>query len=238
MIRAHIDFEVASALDIKKCGGALFVEHPSAIPLCAAMAFDDSEIIVLDQYELEDNANLRQVASDPAVIFVAHNAIFEQFCWTTFMVERFGYPEIPISRWRCTMSKGYTHSLPGSLDGLGKALGLEILKDNDGRKIMLRLTKPKKDGTFWTPSEDPEGFRKLYDYCATDVEVERLVDKKLRDLPAKEQAIWEIDQRINKKGLRFDIPLIEKAISFIKKDREIALAEFGDLVDDWQETDL
>jgi DNA polymerase len=154
---------------------------------------------------------LFEMASDPDVIFVAHNAYFERKIWRAKMVP-LGFPDIPRERWKCTMAKAVAHGLPASLDQVARALNLSVKKDMAGHKMMLKLCKPKKDGTFWREWEVPEDFEVLYDYCIGDVFAERQLDKRLKDLSKSEKRVWEIDQRINDDGVWLDLPLIRKAI--------------------------
>lgn len=100
------------------------------------------------------------------------------------LVPRYGFPEIPLHRWECTASKALAHGLPKALKDVAKVLNLAQLKDEEGKRIMLKMSKPRKptknDPSEWY--ESPEDFEVLYSYCKQDVEVERAVDKALPDL--------------------------------------------------------
>lgn len=164
---------------------------------------------------------LETMARDPNCIFVAHNAgSFERRIWRNVMVAKYGFPDIPDHRWKDTMAKCYAHSLPGELKFAAKILNLTYQKDIEGSEAMLVLSKPMTEKLqklhgceFWTPELAPEMFRKLYDYCCYDVLIERELDLFLRDLDLPEQEIWEIDQEINDRGFRIDIPTIKKALA-------------------------
>jgi DNA polymerase len=220
MNKIYIDFETRSAVNLKTVGTALYAEHPTTDVLCVAFAIDDGLI------KISDWRTLLAWAKERWVIWISHNAFFEQQIYKNLLVKRSAYPEIPIEHWRCTMAKALAHGLPASLDKCAKELKLPIAKDMEGRDSMLRLSKPRKDGSFWTPEEKPEEFEKLYNYCKQDVKVMRLIDQTLPDLSAKEQKIWFIDQRINNEGIRIDKNAVEAAIKLYGADDAKRQAEF------------
>lgn len=246
MMKFHLDFETRSSLDITKVGAYCYSRHPSTQILCAVYAFEENtpELITSIHTDLEMHYSatdgrcieLFRHAFNSDTIFYAHNAFFEQCIWRNIMVERYGYPEIPIHRWRCTAAKAAAMSLPRDLEGVGLALDLPIQKDLEGNKVMKKLSKPrkatKKSGSEWyEPDEFPDEFKKLYAYCITDVETERLVDQALPDLSKREQEIWFLDQEINFRGIQLDVPLIHRILSFIELTVEDLTAEFYQLTD-------
>ena len=150
----------------------------------------------------------------------AHNASFELALWNEVMVPRYGWPVLRPEQTRCTMAMAYAMALPGALEDVSPALGIEQRKDAKGKRIMLKLAKPKKDGTFWTPEQDPEEFQRLYDYCKQDVVVERAAHARMRELSTSEQGLWVLDQKINNRGILVDIPSINKAIKLVGEEQK------------------
>lgn len=153
------------------------------------------------------------------VIYKAHYSMFENYIWHNILVKRYGWPSIPLRQWRCTAALAASHALPRALDKAGKALNLPIQKDMDGKRIMLKMCKPRKP-TKNNPAkwhEDPEDFQKLYDYCINDVEVERAIDNSLPQLTAQEQEVWFLDQTINTRGIQVDTELVDAALYLIKE---------------------
>jgi DNA polymerase len=66
-------------------------------------------------------------------------------------------------------------------------------------------------------------------YCQSDVEVEDALLRRINFLPPEEQAIWQLDQTINERGLHLDVPLIQ-AMRRIANDAIVPLAkEFSGL---------
>lgn len=231
MNKIYLDFETHSLADLKAVGAYKYAADPSTDVLCVgAMLQEKDQSFIVTSSELACTGKalcLIRSAEDPNTIFISHG-IFDQFIWNEVMAKKYGYPSIPIERWRCTMSKCYAHGLSGSLEEVAIALNLPIKKDMEGRDNMLSLSKPRKNSTFWTPTDKPDSFRKLYEYCKTDVEVMRLIDEILPDLSAKEQRIWFIDQRINMEGIRVDTDNIRRAIELSTSDNDNKQRTFRD----------
>jgi DNA polymerase bacteriophage-type len=231
--KIYLDFETRSLADLKAVGAAKYAADPSTDVLCYVF-YPKGETLELRTEFSPFSAYNRWVVklvNNPNAIFISHG-IFDQFIWKGVMVKKYGYPEIPIERWRCTMAKCYAHGLSGSLKEAAIALNLPICKDMEGRDNMLSLSKPRKNGTFWTPADKPEAFKKLYEYCKTDVEVMRLIDETLPDLTAKEQRIWFIDRRINVEGIHVDVGTIKTAISLSDNDLQNKKRVFRQLTGD------
>lgn len=229
----YLDFETRSTVDIKKCGSAIYAESPDTEVLCLCYAVNNEHVrlVVGEHLHSAYNPELRDLALDPNTIFVAHNATFEQDIWRAIMVARLGYAPIPIQRWKCTQAKAYSFGLPGNLEEIGKVLDLPIQKDMQGHKAMLKLCRPRASKTlpyptFWTPETAPTEFAQLYNYCAGDVVVERLIDCKLLDLAPDERRIWEIDQRMNQEGVHLDLATIEKAIELTRIHKDVCERKF------------
>jgi DNA polymerase len=232
VIRNHLDFETFGRVDLTKVGAPLYAKHPDTGIHCVSFHCQNA---VKKLYKGNPEnwgfgepirkigfANtLVKMATDPEIIFVAHGAMFEQSIWQYILVEVFGYPPIPIERWRCTMAKCLAWGLPASLKDAAKVLQLPAQKDMEGRDTMLRLARPRKNGDFWTPKDKPIEFQQLYSYCDQDVECERQLDIVLPDLTPDEQEVWFADQHINQQGIYLDIPAVRKAMEFNKQyDKE------------------
>ncbi len=53
---------------------------------------------------------------------------------------------------------------------------------------------------------------KVFDYCKQDVRTERAISNALRPLSGTELDIWQLDQKINLRGLHLDRPMVEGAL--------------------------
>lgn len=184
--------------------------------------------------------------ADPNVVFSAHNAFFEQSIYKNVLVKRLGWPAIGIRKWRCTAAKAAAVAIPRNLDGAGRVMQLRTQKDNLGHKTMLKLCKPtaaykkwkdkydkfilkdqhaqaeamlpSEPPEFWTPLSAPEDYRIQDKYCKIDVFAEEELDHALPDLTPFEQELWFLDQRINQRGVRVDMPVIKKISAIMKAE--------------------
>ena len=107
--------------------------------------------------------------------------------------------------------------MPRALGAAGKALSLPTVKDEEGKKAMMRLTKPKrvtkKNSDAWVA--DPALWQKTFEYCKDDVLAEEALDNAMRDLDAKEQLVWFADQDINLRGVYVDLEAVKGAIKIL-----------------------
>lgn len=217
-ISLHVDFETRSAVDLLSAGVDVYARHPSTDALCMAWAVNDQPVQL---WRYGEPFPFSREAWEAADEIVAQNAAFEIAIWTHVCEKKYGWPKLPLEKVRCTMVQCYAMAIPAALAKSAPALGLAIEKDMAGNRVMLRLSQPKKiheDGTIeWHELFDNlESYAKLYDYCIQDVEVERAVDKRLMRLSPAEQAMWQLDQKINQRGIYADIPAARLAARVIE----------------------
>ncbi|MEG2654935.1 MAG: DNA polymerase [Clostridium sp.] len=214
-----IDVETYSSIDIKTSGAYRYCEAPDFEIILFAYAFDDEEVQIVDYLndgELPDE--VIKALEDSSVIKTAFNANFER----NAISNDFALIECPPEQWQCTMIKALTMGLPGSLDMVGKVLKLESDKQKmkEGKALIQYFCKPckptKTNGgrTRNLPEHDPEKWELFKQYCKQDVEVERTIRNKLSKYitTENEQRLWELDQKINDRGVGTDLVLINKAI--------------------------
>lgn len=222
MTTLHCDFETYSAADLPACGLDNYATDPSTGVHCMAFCFDDEAIgIWQEDGHCEGPVGMVDVHTHVANggTVVAHNAAFELAIWNNVCVPKYGWPPLKAEQMRCTMAQAYAMSLPGSLDKASAALGLPQSKDLAGARVMMQLAKPKLDGTFWKPEDDPAKFEKLYAYCRQDVEVERALDERMMQLSEQEQSMWVLDQKINQRGVHVDVEAITKAMALVETEK-------------------
>lgn len=218
MTTLHIDFETYSAADLPVCGLDNYASDPTTGVHCMAFCFDDEPVSVwIKPANLVFTRVMDHIKNGGIV--VAHNAAFELAIWNKVCAPKYGWPILSPKQMRCTMAQAYAMSLPGSLEKAAAALGIPQQKDLAGARTMMQLAKSKTDGTFWTPEEAPEKFQRLYDYCKQDVEVERALDHRMMQLSEQEQQVWVLDQIINQRGIRVDLPSIENAIAMVEAEK-------------------
>lgn len=215
-----IDLETYCDLDIKNVGAYKYCEHPSFEIILFAYAFNDEPVEIVDFAQGEElPQKVIDALCNPAITKTAFNANFERNAISSDMY----FPDgMPPEQWSCSMVKALTLGLPGSLDMVGKAMHFEEDKQKmkEGKSLIQYFCKPckptKTNGgrVRNLPHHAPEKWETFKLYCKQDVTVERDIRNKLDRYATteKEKRLWELDQRINDRGVGTDIVLIEKAI--------------------------
>lgn len=169
-----------------------------------------------------------ELAKDPEVIFIAHNAGFEQAMWHFHMVPM-GYPPLPPERWHDTMAAAAMKALPLGLDAVVTALELPVKKDMDGHRHMLMMCKPDRDGG-WS-HHTPENLQRLYTYCNGDVDAQYGVYVSTQGLGPSERHTWILDQKINQRGILIDTEFVHACIDVLDQVRVPMTERFQELTD-------
>lgn len=87
--------------------------------------------------------------------------------------------------------------------------------------------------TFLRWHEEPEQIERLIEYCIQDLEVEHALSQVLEDLNPTEQKVWELDQKINRRGLPVDERAVRAIISGLEEAEELALEKMaGTILED------
>lgn len=214
----HLDWETRSSVDLKKAGLANYASHKDTGIWLASLAFDDEEVFNWFPGQALPNAVIHHIQSGRQVW--AHNAPFEVAICNS--IARFlGWPALQEAQMVCTMAMAYAMSLPGALEKAAPAAGIKAQKDMAGHRLMLQMAAPrevKPDGSivWWN---EVEKVQRLAAYGRQDVEVERELGKRLVQLSTQEKKVWCLDQKINKRGIRVDIPSIKKAMEIVEQEK-------------------
>jgi DNA polymerase len=217
----HLDFETFSEAKLKDVGPWAYSMHPSTEVLMFSWSINDGPVnLWVNPEKYPDwvfDLN-RWLKSEPYAEFYikAHNAFFEKCIMRNVLKWRVPGPEF----WKDTAAKAAVLGLPRDLGGLGDALGLpdEHLKDKKGKNLIQFLCKPYK-GKRRAVKDHPDNFKALGDYCVKDTISEIAIDKKLPEMPPYETKIYELDQAINMRGVRFDVGAVRDAVAIIDKAR-------------------
>lgn len=191
--------------------------------------------------------------------FSAHNAFFELCIYKNILVKRLDWPDISFRQFRCTAAKAAACALPRALGDAGAALRLSIQKDPRGHAAMMATCKPTRAWKAWEklqekvasgariteksrlkalepepevflePEAAPETWKTLYTYCKIDTRAEELLDQTLPDLIPSEQEIWFLNQKLNWRGLRVDVPTIEKITGIMDIENKKKVKELDKL---------
>ncbi|ASD51940.1 DNA polymerase [Pseudomonas phage PspYZU01] len=148
--------------------------------------------------------------------FGAHNAGFEWCIWNFLLAPRWGLPKLPIEQMDCTAVRAAIMALPRDLAGASRALGLDVQKDDEGKRLMQQMAKPRKarkgedpDLIYW--HDDREKRVRLGAYCVRDTEVERRLDEVISPISPDERRLWLLDFKTNMKGIQVDVKLAKRA---------------------------
>jgi len=231
-LRLHLDFETRSTVDLRVSGAYRYAEDPQTEVIMACYAIDEGPVQTwLHTQPLPED--LRAALEDENCIVVAHNAGFEKAMLTYILGPRHGWPVPPPHRWDDTAARAARQALPRSLEGAAMALGLEVQKDTEGRSLMLRMCRPRsvaEDGkiTWW---DDDARMKRLAQYCATDVEVERELDKILRQLTPEEREVWLLTEEMNDRGVAIDVDFATYAVQVASEAQEALNKELAEITD-------
>ena len=210
-----IDLETRSSVDIGKSGVYRYAEAEDFAILLFAYAVDGGAVEVIDLVGGEQiPQEILDALTDESVIKWAFNANFERVCLSRYLSDfgmlrtaedaRFLSPR----SWRCTMVWSAYMGLPLSLAAVGRVLGLEEQKMNEGKALIRYFSTP--------PFHEPTGekWELFKSYNRRDVEVEMAIQQRLSKYPVP-QSVWEeyvLDQEINDRGIRLDMLFVENAV--------------------------
>jgi hypothetical protein len=227
-----LDFETRSTVDLKATGVYPYAQHPTTDVWCCAWTFGTEAPALWWPGEPLPARIVEHIRAGGRLR--AWNAQFERVIWREIMVPRYGAPAPALTQWVCTMAEAAAMALPQGLDACAKALGVAHTKDTEGYNLMLRMSRPRRltaDGTpvWW---DAPDKVARLGTYCLNDVVVERDIVRALRRLSTAELAMYHLDQQINDRGFRVDLPLIAGAERVVATataaaDRAIAVLTDG-----------
>ena len=206
-----VDFETRSAVDLRKTGVYKYAADPSTDIWCMAYKAPWSDDVLVWQPGDEVDAHLEDWIRAGGLLS-AWNANFERTIWNNIMTGRYQWPDTRINQWRCTMAQASAMGLPRALGQAAAVLGVEEQKDKTGAALMLRMARPRKvnaDGSYtWWDTKDK--LDTLVAYCRQDVRTELSVAEVLNAMPDSERRLYQLDQRINDRGVKVDRDLIER----------------------------
>lgn len=226
-----IDIETYSSADLAKTGVYRYAEAPDFEVLLIGYSFDEGPVHVHDCTLPECwPRDFLSALFDPDVTKYAYNAAFERTCLSRALEEY-----LPPEQWKDTMIMALECGLPGSLAAAGTALGLpeEQLKDPRGKALIQYFCKPcgptRVNGgrTRNLPKHDPEKWALFIEYNRQDVVTEMAIRKKLEKVPvpASEWDLWHLDQEMNDRGIRIDLPMVDNIVRYDEQRRAELLDE-------------
>jgi DNA polymerase len=213
-----IDLETYSSVDIKKSGAWKYIQSPDFEILLFSCSLDGAYPVCFDLKQGEQlPAWVIDAITNPEYIKTAFNASFEWGCLSKYLGRW-----LPPEQWRCTMVRALYAGYPGSLDAVGRAIGLpeEKQKLNTGKALIryfcvpCKPTKTNGGRTRNLPHHDPEKWKLFKEYNVGDVVTEMEVGKRLYNIvvPDFVQKEWEIDLIINARGVTVDMEMVHGAL--------------------------
>lgn len=181
--------------------------------LLVAFAWDDEPVTVWDMTDGTRDLGQVQMMIDAANTVVIHNSHFDR------TVLRHRGVHIPVEKIHDTMVQALAHSLPGSLGTLCDVLGVpsDKAKDKEGKKLIQLLTKPRAKNVKVrraTRETHPDEWQAFIEYARLDVDAMRDVYGRLPNWNNSlgERTLWQLDQRINDRGVAIDLDLARSAV--------------------------
>lgn len=229
-----LDYETKSACDLKKCGAAVYAQHPSTDvtflgysrngdPSTAGLWRAGNWAIGIMPDPFPEDLLEMLFGGKKLPWLVAHNSFFEKMITRYVLEPRYHFPSLQQHRWIDTLAVCAAKALPLALDRAGMVLDLSIQKDKVGAEALRKIMKPQKvpkkakhdlrtndphlpPGFGW--NDDPALYRITGDYCLTDIGSEDALLERIGTLTPTEQAVWELDQLINERGVRIDLDYV------------------------------
>jgi DNA polymerase len=219
-----LDLESRSRCDLPSRGVYNYVQDASTEVLCMSYAFDDEDVVTWTP-----DAPFPQKVSSAFLSGVqirAHNSAFERLFFWYVICPDFGVPEPTLEQFYCTATQARANCAPGSLEDVGRFAGASMKKDHRGAQLIRALSIPQGDGQF---REDAALMAEMIQYCEMDVKAMRAISKAMRDLSDEELADYHVNERINDRGVRLDVPLAEAAITYAAVELEEIESTFQDI---------
>ncbi len=230
----HIDLETRSTVNLRQTGPFVYAQHWSTEVWCACYARGDG---LVDSWHPGDPPPPLVVqAAEEGTPFVAHNAGFERVHFKHILGPRHGWPVPPLQQWWCTASMAAAIALPRALEGALTVMGDVQQKDMEGNKLIRLMMKPYRTEKVqcWLCGqktcehhesfklrlhyhETPEQIARGTLYCERDVEGERALCHRIRPLPPAERKVWLLNELMNERGVRVDLPAVKSAQVIVQK---------------------
>jgi DNA polymerase len=236
------DYETYSVVDLKKAGVDVYAEHPETGIHWLSYKFPDGRRGRWCPGRPDPASLLDHVARGGTL--TGWNTAFEAGIWR-WVIRRIcpHWPQPRLEQFDDTMARALVRSLPGSLDECAVALKSPIQKDKVGHKLMMKLCRPTAAWSKWDKGgrvgpepkkwhDDPAELEREGQYCDTDVDAEMWIGERLPPLTPDERANWLLNETVNRRGIRLDLPCIGPARAIAEAetsrlDREISTVTEG-----------
>jgi DNA polymerase len=226
-----IDIETFSDIDLGKCGVYRYTDSPNFDILLFAYSMDEGPVELVDLASGEElPEEIIEAILSGDIIKTAFNANFERVALMRYFSRKLSKSVyLDPSSWRCSEVQAAMLGLPLHLEGVARVLRLDVQKMAEGKPLIRYFCIPCKPTAANggrsrnLPIHAPDKWQLFKEYNMRDVEVELEIRKKIKDypIPDSEQALYELDQRINDRGFKADMDFVMQAISC---DRQFTVA--------------
>jgi len=206
MTHCSIDFETRSLLDLPTVGLDNYSKHHSTEVICMAYSIDRGPVQLW-----HPELSFPNIFFSPKVVIQAWNAGFELHILRNVLGISVKWEQMID-----TMAWAAANNVPQSLEEAAIFLGTNQQKDPIGKRLIQKLSKPQKDGTF---IKDPQLLQQMYSYCVNDVKTEMALASKLRPITPNEQHIWVLTNKINERGVPIDTKELNNAIIAVNTEK-------------------
>ncbi|HZP06754.1 MAG TPA: hypothetical protein VFB43_17780 [Terracidiphilus sp.] len=203
----YADLETFSELDIKATSLDQYANHPSTRILMCAYAGETGPV---ELWEESDGKGplVQLIARMRKETCVAWNVGFENNLTRAVWHVRF--------KWIDAMVYSLYAGLPAGLKSAVKTPFFADAEEATSKETVLinKFCKPSKSGEPHNRDTDPEDWAAFCDYCKRDVYSTRAILQWIMaryDFPPRELRAWQIDQRINERGMPMDRKTTERA---------------------------
>lgn len=235
--RVTIDFETRSEADLTVVGAYNYAQHPSTEISCLGYKIHGFQPKL---WKPTFDPFYDQIPMDLAIALwaweaqvEAFNFFFERCIWHFIMYKQYGWRDLPLDRCQCVQAQSAALALPRKLEHTTHVTGIQEQKDMDGHKIMMKLTKPRKESknnkSFFFHS--PQDVRKNELYCLQDCRAEHNLGSVLPPLSRAELDVWRHDLEINWRGIYCDTDTARNAIVMIQRMMADANRRLDELTD-------
>lgn len=218
------DFETVSLCDLKKCGAWRYAEDITTNVLTLRWAFSGNRTDIGIWHPGDPYPEDFVQAVKEGRFFIAHNTGFEKAMWRMHMMPVYGWPDIPDKLWDDTLARCAQLSIPQDLDMAVRVLRLPAQKDTEASSLVVSLSKPDRKG--YLPKITPEIMARVDEYCADDCRAQKGLRERIGTLSGNERNVWLLDQRINQRGFRIDLDLVDKMQAVVDQATAPMLIEF------------
>lgn len=135
--------------------------------------------------------------------------------------------DIPVKKIHDTMVQAMAHSLPGGLDKLCDIfkVPVEHAKQKRGKQLIQLFCKPRPKTSKIrraTKHTHKQEWRQFIDYAGSDIASMRYLKAKMPtwNYNGPERTLWELDQKINDRGIKVDLTLAKNAVATVAREQK------------------